>query len=131
MLDRIILAVFALARTGVTRRAHTGETVLISGADLIPGWSRQGDTWSVVLPQAPIHLLRDGRPLTIISFDLATKTLAVAGFNPRTSVMETIVREHGLNLQGRSLTMVGLTVLDTLAAGIIGMPSGRVESIPH
>ena len=46
---------------GVTVRAMSGESVTLSGADIIDGWKREADgTWSAALPSKPKKILCDG-----------------------------------------------------------------------
>ena len=62
--------VLAPKNDGVTVRAMQGETVTISGADLIEGWKRQADgSWSAPLAAEPKKLLRDGRPWNEFRYD--------------------------------------------------------------
>ncbi len=110
----------APANDGVTVRAMTGETVTISGANLIEGWQRAADgTWSAPLAARPRKLLRDGRPWSEFTFDEATKRIALTSSgDPRLRVFETLVRERGINLDGRKdVKIEGITVADTLSPG--------------
>ena len=89
--------------SGVAFRAHKGEKVTISGADLIEGWKRELDgTWSAPLAAKPKKLLRDGRPWSQFSYDRAAGQIIVtSGGDPRLHVFETVLRGKGFNLGGK------------------------------
>jgi hypothetical protein len=95
--------VLAPKNDGVTVRAMKGEKVTVSGADLIEGWKREGDgSWSAPLAVEPKRVLRDGQPLRGFSYDRAAKRIIVKqGGDPRLHVLETVVREQGINLAGK------------------------------
>ncbi|MCF7974118.1 MAG: DUF1565 domain-containing protein [Phycisphaerae bacterium] len=102
---------------GVTVRAMEGETVTLSGADLIEGWRREADgRWSVTLADRPKQLLRDGRLWREFSYDSATKRMTVqSGGDPRLHVFETIVRAQGIDLGAMTQVKIEkITVVDTL-----------------
>jgi len=108
------------ASDGVTVRAMDGERVTISGADLIEGWQRVPDgSWSAPLAAEPRKLLRDGRPWTEFTYDKANQRVMVkSGVDPRLHVIETVVREQGIDLAGRNDVQVsGITVENTLTPG--------------
>jgi hypothetical protein len=92
--------------------APTGDIqkAVLSGADLVAGWRRQGDGWSAPLAAAPKKLLRDGKLWTDFSYDIAAKTISVKGFDPRLHVFETVVREMGLDLEGKKVRIEGLAL---------------------
>jgi hypothetical protein len=112
--------VLAPKNNGVTIRALPGEKVTISGADLIEGWQRQGDgSWSAPLATEPKMLLRDGRSSREFTYDkVAQRITTKAGGDPRLHVLETVLREQGIDLAGKKDTKIeGITVVDTLKAG--------------
>jgi len=105
---------------GVLVRAMPGEKVTISGADLIEGWKREPDgTWSAPLAVGPKQLLRDGQPWGEFSYDQAAKRITMkTGGDPRLHLLETVVRQQGIDLAGKKDTKIeGITVVDTLNAG--------------
>jgi hypothetical protein len=109
--------ILAPKNDGVTVRAMKGETVTISGADLIEGWKQQGDgSWSATLTAEPRKLLRDGRPWSEFIYDKAAQQIIVkSGGDPRLHVFETVVREMGIDRAGKKdITIEGITVVDTL-----------------
>jgi len=124
----------APARDGLTIRAMPGEKVIVSGADLVEGWRREGDgSWSTALAAEPKKLLRDGQPWTEFTYDAAAKRLRVAiGGDPRLHVVESVVRENGLVLDKANGTKIeGIEVVNTLGAPTVG-GSGRpnIEAAP-
>ncbi len=44
----------------ITIRAAKGESVVVSGADLVGPWTRQADRWTAPLSGKPAKLLLDG-----------------------------------------------------------------------
>ena len=110
------------ASDGVTIRAMKGEKVTISGADAVEGWRREGDGWSAPLAAAPTKLLRDGQPWTEFTYDNAAKRIVMmTGGDPRLHLFETVVRNSGINLEGRKDVKVeGVTVIDTLGEAASG-----------
>ena len=104
------------AKDGVTIRAMKGETVVVSGADLVEGWKRQAAGWSAPLAARPTRLLRDGKPWSEFTYDEAAKALSVkTGGDPRLHVWETVVRKQAVDLSGRTGVKVeGVEVRDTL-----------------
>jgi hypothetical protein len=111
--------VLAPANEGVTVRALEGEKVTVSGADLIEGWERGPDaSWSAPLASDPKRVLRDGRPWNGFNYDPAARRVRVqTGGDPRLHVFETVLREHGIDLAGKTRAKIeGITVVDTLNA---------------
>ena len=109
--------VLAPKNVGVTVRTINGEQVTISGADLIEGWRREADgSWSAPLLAKPKRALRDGQPWTEFLYDKATRRIMVkTGVDPRLHVLETVVRELGIDLDGKQNVQVdGITVVNTL-----------------
>ena len=109
--------VLAPKNDGLTVRAMKGEKVTISGADLIEGWKREVDgSWSAPLAAEPKRVLRDGQPCSDFSYDKAAKRITMkTGGDPRLHVLETVVREQGINLAGTKDTKIEeITVVDTL-----------------
>ncbi len=105
---------------GVTFRAGKGETVTISGADLIEGWKRDVDgPWSASLTTEPKKVLRDGQSWSQFTYDKEARRIMVkAGGDPRLHLFETIVRERGIDLGGKKDTKIeDITVVDTLKTG--------------
>ena len=98
---------------GVTIRAMKGEKVTISGGDIIEGWKREADgSWSAPLAAEPKKILCDGHPWSEFSYDKAR--IIVKG-DPRLHVIETIVREKGIDLTGKKdIKIEDITVLNTL-----------------
>jgi hypothetical protein len=112
--------VLALKNDGVTVRAMKGEKVTVSGADLIKGWEREGDgSWSATVAAEPKRVLRDGQPWSDFSYDKAARRMTMkTGGDPRLHVLETVVREQGIDLAGKKDTKIEeITVVDTLKAG--------------
>ena len=95
--------VLAPANDGVTVRAMQGESVTISGADLVEGWKREADGgWSAPLAAEPKQVLRDGQPWSGFRYDRAARRIASkTGGDPRLHVFETVVRERGIDLTGK------------------------------
>jgi len=112
--------VLAPKNDGVTVRAMKGETVTISGADLIEGWKREGNgSWSAPLASVPTKVLRDGRPLGTFTCDPNTRRLVVKNGDPRLGVFETVVRGQGIDLAGhRDVRVEDITVVNTLGERI-------------
>jgi hypothetical protein len=103
----------------VTVRAMKGEKVTLSGADLIEGWNREGDgSWSAPLAAEPKQVLRDGHLWSEFSYDQAARRIRVKGGDPRLHVLETVVREKGIDLAGKKdVKIEEITVVDMLQAG--------------
>jgi len=104
------------AKDGVTIRAMKGQTVVVSGADLIEGWKREADgSWSAPLPSKPKKVLRDGQPWGEFTYDQAAKRIMVNSGDPRLHLFETIVREQGIDLgDEKDVKVEGITVSNTL-----------------
>ena len=101
---------------GITIRATKGETVTISGADLVEGWRRGVDgSWSASLAAPPKKLLRDGQPWSEFSYDQTTKRIVVGKGDPRLHLFETVVRKQAIDLDGKKDVQVeGIKVTNTL-----------------
>jgi hypothetical protein len=105
------------ASSGVSVRAMKGDKVTISGADAIEGWQRAADgSWSAPLAGKPKKVLRDGRPWTEFTYGEATGRIGVTtGGDPRLHFFETVVREKGIDLAGKTDVRIdGITVENTL-----------------
>jgi hypothetical protein len=100
----------------VTVRAMKGEKVIISGADLIEGWKREADgSWSAPLSSEPKQILREGRPWTQFTYDRAAGRIVAKTGDPRLHLFETVVRERGIDLDGKKGVKVeGITVINEL-----------------
>jgi hypothetical protein len=108
--------ILAPKNDGVTVRAMKGEKVTISGADLIEGWKREGDgSWSAPLAAKPKRVLRDGQQWSGFSYDATARRIIVKeGGDPRLHVLETVVREQGINLAGKKdVKIEEIAVVDT------------------
>ena len=94
-----------------------GEKVTISGTDLIEGWKREADgSWSAPLPAEPKKVQRDGQPWGEFAYDQTGKRIMVkSGGDPRLHLFETVVREQGIDLNGKKDVKVGdITVVNAL-----------------
>jgi Protein of unknown function (DUF1565) len=102
---------------GVSIRAMKGEKPAISGADLIEGWTRQADgSWSAPLLSEPKKVLRDGQPWGEFTYDPAAKRIRVKSGDPRLHRFETVVRQQGIDLNGRKdVKIEGILVTNTLS----------------
>jgi hypothetical protein len=112
--------ILALKNDGVIVRSMKAEKVTISGADLIEGWKREVDgSWSAPLAVEPKRVLRDGQQWNGFSYDRGARRIIVKeGGDPRLHILETVVREQGIDLAGKKDTKIeGITVVDTLQAG--------------
>jgi hypothetical protein len=108
--------ILAPRNDGVTVRAMKGEKVTMSGADLIEGWKREGDgSWSAPLAVEPKRVLRDGQQWRGFSYDATVRRIIVKeGGDPRLHVLETVMREQGINLAGKKEVKIEeITVVDT------------------
>jgi hypothetical protein len=113
---------------GVTLRAAEGEKATVSGADLVGGWQRDGDTWRADLGAAPKRLLRDGEPWNEFDYDAEAKRIRVSGFDPRLHVFETVVRQHAIDLSAAGdVTVEGLETAHTLGEAVV-KPAGAGAS---
>lgn len=101
---------------GITVRAMKGEKVIISGADLIEGWKREADgSWSAPLSSEPKQILREGKPWTQFTYDRAARRVVVKTGDPRLHLLENVVRERGIDLDGKKDVKVeGITVINEL-----------------
>lgn len=101
---------------GVTVRAMKGEQVLISGADLIEGWTREKDgIWSAAIRMKPKTILQDGQTSSNFTYDEVGKRIKVKDVDPRLHTFETIVRERGIDLGDKtSVKVEGISVVNTL-----------------
>ena len=99
----------------VTVRAMTGESVVLSGADLIEGWVKQADgSWSAALPSVPKQVLRDGQPWREFSYGANSRRISVRGSDPRLHLFETVVRQKMTDLAGRkNVKLEGITITNT------------------
>lgn len=100
---------------GVTVRTFEGEPVVVSGADLVTGWRQEGEGWSAPMAERPGRpLLVDGQPAGEFVWNDASKTVRVKGLDPRRHVIERVVREHGIDLRGRTgVTIISIDVVRT------------------
>lgn len=108
--------ILAPKHDGVTVRAMKGEKVSISGADLVDGWKREADgRWSAPLAVEPKKLLRDGRPWSEFRYDKTAKRITLTtGGDPRLHVVETLVREKGIDRAGgKDVKIEGIEVART------------------
>ncbi|HEY5914130.1 MAG TPA: DUF1565 domain-containing protein [Verrucomicrobiae bacterium] len=103
---------------GVTVRAMKGEKVTISGADVIEGWRREASgNWSAPLAPKPQRILRDGELWSDFTYDQAAKQIMVKGGDPRLHLFETVVRDQGINLEGRKGVRIdSISATNTLKA---------------
>jgi hypothetical protein len=85
---------------GVTIRVMKKEKAVVSGADEIAGWKRAGEKFTAPLAAKPVNILRDGQGLTGFSYDERAKEIGVQGFDPRLSLMETVVRPARARVEG-------------------------------
>jgi hypothetical protein len=100
---------------GVTIRGMAGETVTISGADLVEGWRRESSgNWSAPLAFKPRQLLRDGAPWLEFNYDQTTRRIRIKHGDPRLHVFETIVRSQGIELHSKKQVKIeNIQVKDT------------------
>ncbi len=103
---------------GVRIRAMKGESVQISGADLIEGWKRETDgSWSAPISSAPKKVLRNGQPFSDFSYNQNAKRIVVKNGDPRLHLFEVIVREQGIEMNGlKDVKVEGIAVVNTLQA---------------
>ena len=99
---------------GLTIRAMKGEKVIISGADLIEGWTRAADgSWSAPLSSAPKQVLRDGQPWDGFTYDRAAQRIVVKGGDPRLHLFETVMRKRGMDLgDAKGVKAEGITEMN-------------------
>jgi hypothetical protein len=107
-------------KPGLTIKAMKGEKVVISGADEISGWKRNGDKWTAPLAAKPTKVLKDGKPFAEFTYDDAAKTITVTGFDPRLALLETVVRQNAIILSGAPGAKVdGVETTNTLGEGLV------------
>ncbi len=101
---------------GVTIRAMQGETVVISGADLIEGWRREADgSWSAGLLSKPRQLLRDGQPWSDFRYDQSAGRIVAQHGDPRPHLFESVARLRGIDLgDKKNVAIEGIAVANTL-----------------
>ncbi len=105
---------------GVHFRVLKGKKVTVSGADRITGWTRERRGWSVAMAERPEALIRNGKPWRSFTYDATRKKLRVMEFDPRLHAIERVVRQHGIDLRGRTgVTLGDLDVANTAGDGII------------
>jgi len=115
----------------VTLKAVEGRRVVISGADLVEGWQRDGDGWVVPMASAPSKVLCDGKPAAHARYDAVARRLRVTSGDPRLSVYEVVVRPHAIDLAGKKVRVEGVTVEATADKGIIGDDKATVVAAPQ
>ncbi|MEX0745532.1 MAG: right-handed parallel beta-helix repeat-containing protein [Phycisphaeraceae bacterium] len=98
----------------VTLTAAKGQTVILSGADRVAGWQRDGEGWSAPLAEAPRLLIRDGEGFDDFTHDGRSGRIKVQGFDPRLSTFETVVRPHALDMAGKRVHLKGITFAHTI-----------------
>lgn len=100
------------------------EPVVISGADLIAGWTKTGDMWSAPLAAKPTAVLCDGAPWTGFTYDEDKKQLVMTGAeDPRLHTFEAVVRERAIDLTN----VRGLTIRNVRTAHTAGDPVASGE----
>jgi hypothetical protein len=104
-------------KPGVTIRAMEGEKVVVSGADEVAGWGRDGDKWSARLAAKPVKLLRDGQVFADFTYDEAAKRITVSGMDPRMHLLETVVRDAGIDTKGVDVKIEGIETANILGNG--------------
>ena len=98
-----------------TIRAKEGEKVIVSGADEITGWRRDGDTWAAPLRTRPARVLMDGKPFE--GFTIATRRVSVSGVDdPRMHLFEAVVRDVGIDAAGVDVKIEGIEVTNTVGS---------------
>jgi hypothetical protein len=102
---------------GITFRAMEGESVIISGADVIENWQRESNvTWSAPCSSKPTKVLRDGESHGDFNYDLGTKRIVVKSGDPRLHLFETVVREQAIDMNGKSnVSIRNIAVKNTLS----------------
>ncbi len=98
-------------KAGVSVRAMPGEHVVLSGADLVEGWTRDGDAWSAPLPARPVRVLRGGEPLT--DYKWSDGRITIRDTDPRLHTYETVARETVST--GEHLLLEGIEARDVLS----------------
>ena len=108
-------------RDGVNIKAMKGEKVIITGADEISSWKRHGEKWAAPLAAKPTKVLRDGLAFKDFSYDEGAKSIIVSGFDPRLSLMETVVRQNAIDLTGAPGTKIeAIDTASTLGEAVAG-----------
>jgi len=94
----------------LTIRAAEGARVVVSGADRITGWRRDGDRWRAAVAERPTDILRDGAPTDAWRYDAQAGQLIVDGGDPRLHPIEVVVRALAVDRSAcEDLTVEGLT----------------------
>ena len=115
---------------GVSVRAMAGEKVTVTGADLITGWRRDAGGWSAPLAAKPKTVLRDGKPWAAFTYDAEAGRIIVKDGDPRLHIVETIVREHALDLTGRQQVRVAaLNLVHTLGEPVVGAGKATLTDV--
>ena len=99
---------------------------MISGADLLVGWKRDGDRWVTPLETRPQKVLCDGQPWNEFSYDAEARQMLVRGRDPRLHTIESVVREHGLDLAGRKVRVEGVAVVDVTGTAVVGQENAKL-----
>jgi hypothetical protein len=109
------------ARALVTLKAAGREKVVVTGADEIRGWTRQGERWAAPLAAKPTKVLRDNQVLEEFTYDDLAKTIVVSRLDPRLHLMETVVRRNAIDLSGAPTTRIeAIETADTLGDAVLG-----------
>lgn len=116
--------VMAPLNSSVAIRAMDGEKVILSGANLVQGWRREGDIWTAPLESTPKLFLKDGRDSKDFKYDTATKRISVQGIDdPRLHVFETIVRTNAIDCSGKEAIQIeGIEITNVLSRAVLGRP---------
>lgn len=117
---------------GVSIRALEGESVTLSGADVVEGWQFQTSTWVASCEVKPVRMLRDGQEWKGYTYDVAGKKLTLqAGDDPRLHRFEAVVRERAIDLGGRANITIGdLKTANTLADPVVSGTGNRITVMP-
>jgi hypothetical protein len=110
-----------IANSNTVFQSCSGETVIISGADAITGWIRNGSLWQAPLSAAPTKVLCNGATFSAYTYDAVNHLILLsAGADPRLSLYETVVRQNAVDLQGRSgVILRGLQFVNTLGPAVL------------
>jgi len=81
----------------LTIRAAAGARVVISGADRVTGWTRDGDAWRAPLNARPTRVLRDGETTDAWRYDARAAHIVVTGPDPRLHPIDVVVRSFGID----------------------------------
>ena len=113
-------------KAGVILRPMKGEKVIITGADEISGWKRDGDRWAAPLAAKPTKVLKDGKPFAEFTYDDGAKSIVVSGFDPRVHLMETVVRPNAIDLSAAPGTKIeAIDTVNTLGEAVTGKARSR------